>query len=134
MFVLKINFARLQKEKFCPISPTYYSPSCTTTQSLQNNGYGVKHTQIAAYDISISVIVMQSFWQNSKLSMRAHFSCKDFFAGTVHFLSVITAKKLSYADCLVILHSASNWQVLEGTSCSGHGNPIFLSPEMKAQA
>ena len=51
-----------------------------------------------------------------------------------HDVSATTARKFAYADDLAILHSASNRQAIEGNIYSGHGNPIFLFPEMEAQA
>ena len=80
----EINFARAQNfkkiKKIVQFYPTYYSPSCKTARSSQNNGYAVKYTQIVAYDISIRVIVIyNAFKANSKLNTRACFLCKVFF-------------------------------------------------------
>ena len=73
--------SKFQKnKKFCPISPTYYSPSCTTIRSPQNVGNAVKHTQVVAYDTSISVIVMQCFWRKWKVKYLCLFFMKRFFA------------------------------------------------------
>ena len=44
----------------------FYRPTihqAVNTRSQQNNKNAVKHTQIVAYDICISVIVMQCFWR-----------------------------------------------------------------------
>ena len=43
-------------------------------------------------------------------------------------------RKFAYADDLVILNYANDWQTLSGDSYLGHGNPKFLSLQIEAQA
>ena len=85
-FSVQSKFCKTSKfqenKKICPVLSTYFTPSCKTSRSSENNGYAVKYTQIVTYDLSISVVVI-AFGASSKLNNTlAYFSCKLFFCQT----------------------------------------------------